>query len=162
VTIFPQSAGRRLGAGTVIAFMLLVASAAAANAAAPQPVTIDSDMYVGGPGANTGTFERTSGSSLICASGTVEDTRYVFGTHFTGNGGNPNGVPLQVDKTFHCSDGDVFMRLEIKGVFADEYFYWTVLGGSGAYAGLRGGGDGTTDSLGNGHNINHYEGVLNR
>jgi hypothetical protein len=94
--------------------------------------------------ANTGSFSKTSGSDLICDGGTVLDTRYVWGAS-RGRGGDPNGVQLQVDKTFDCGNGVVYFRLQIHGVFATETFTWVVLGGTGAYAGLRGQGSGWTD-----------------
>ena len=96
------------------------------------------------PPANTGTFS-TSGSDLICSSGTVLDTRYVWGQPH-GRGGSPNGVQLQVDKTFDCGDGLLYFRLQIHGVLSSETYTWVILGGTGAYSAVRGQGSGVTDS----------------
>ena len=101
---------------------------------------------------NAGWFE-ASGSDLICASGTVEDTWYVWGLpHY-----------LLVDKTFDCGDGLVFFRLSVHDpgdpVPVDETFTWTILGGTGAYVGLHGHGSGTTDAIAGGA-LNHYTGFL--
>ena len=142
---------------------LAVMTVAGLAAAAPQPesVTIDSTMYVAGPPPNSGTFE-VSGTNLLCANGDVHDTSYVWGQSH-GAGGNPNGVPLQVDKTFVCPDGQVFIRLQIRGVYVSEVFTWVVLGGTGAYAGLHGEGKGWTDYSPfqvNGTVVNHYMGFL--
>ena len=152
----------RASVAIVAAALLLTAMAGWAGAAGrPEPVAITSTMDIGGE-FNTGDFIRTDGSSLICSSGAVVDTRYVWGAS-RGRGGSPDGVQLQVDKTFDCGDGLVFFRLQIHGVFAIETFTWVVLGGTGPYAGLRGQGDGWTD----GSNfdsctcvVNYYSGSL--
>jgi hypothetical protein len=75
----------------------------------------------------------------------VLDTRYVWGQP-QGRGGNPNGVQLQVDKTFDCGDGLLYFRLQIHGVLASETYTWVVLGGTGPYSSVRGQGSGVTDS----------------
>lgn len=134
---------RRLAAAIGIGLLLTAIPLASVKAGSPEPVEIFSTMYVHAP-ANTGTFSRTSGSDLICSSGTVLDTRYVWGQPH-GRGGGPNGVQLQVDKTFDCGNGLVYFRLQVHGVFATETFTWVVLGGTGPYAGLRGQGSGWTD-----------------
>jgi hypothetical protein len=135
---------RSFAAATAAALLLAVIPVAGALAGAPQAVTIESTMDIHDP-ANTGDFTRTSGSNLICGSGTVLDTRYVWGAS-RGRGGNPNGLQLQVDKTFDCGDGLIYLRLQIHGVLSDETFTWVILGGTGPYARLRGNGSGTTDS----------------
>jgi hypothetical protein len=147
---------------TLAATLGLLAVIAPAAAVQPQSVTIDSTMYVAGPPPNTGAFTRVSGSNLICSAGSVVDTRYVWAGS-RGQGGNPHGVKLQVDKTFSCPTGDVYLRLEIHGVFVNETFTWVVLGGTGDYANLRGHGDGWTDYTPIGQDgtvINHYSGDL--
>ena len=152
----------RLTLTIVVAGMTALGLAGPAAAAKSEPVAIDSSMYVAGPPPNTGTFTNVSGSDLICANGTVVDTRYVWGAS-RGRGGNPNGVPLVVDKTFGCPDGQLFFRLQIHGVFVSETFTWVVLGGTGAYADFHGQGDGWTDYSPfdvDGTVVNHYTGFL--
>jgi hypothetical protein len=150
----------RITAVITAALAVMVASAPAA-AGAPEPVEIESTMLIGGA-FNVGDFTTTSGSDLICESGSVIDTRYVWGAS-QGAGGNPHGLNLQVDKTFDCGDGLVFTRLQIRGVLAEETFLWTVLGGTGAYSGLHGGGTGWTDTSDFGSCtcvVNYYSGSL--
>lgn len=144
----------------VMALMLVVAPVAAAGP--PVGIAVDSTMFVAGPPPNTGTFTVTAGDAGNCVSGTVVDTRYVWGTS-RGRGGNPNGAQLQVDKTFQCPDGQIFVRLQIQGVFVSETFTWVILGGTGPYAGLQGNGQGWTDyppEAPDGYVINHYVGQL--
>jgi len=136
--------GRTTLAAVVATLAVLMVAAPVSAGSTVQPVEIESVMVVGG-NPNVGDFERTSGSDLICDQGAVTDTRYVWGAS-QGRGGNPNGLQLQVDKTFDCGDGLLFLRLEIKGVLADETFLWTVVGGTGPYAGVHGHGDGWTDT----------------
>jgi hypothetical protein len=130
--------------------LLAVLAPTTAAASRPQPVTIDSTMMITLPEApNSGTFMRTSGSDLICASGTVLDGRYVW------------GLPdhLLVDKTFDCGDGSIHLRLSVHFSDVGETFTWTVLGGTDAYASLHGHGTGTTEPT-EGGVINHYTGFL--
>ena len=136
-------------AGACLALVAIVGTATAAGP--PQPVEIESTMWVGDP-PNTGDFS-TAGSDLICDWGTIVDTRYVWG------GMTPHGQQLQVDKTFDCGDGEIYVRMQISGVFADETFTWVVLGGTDRYAGLHGRGDGWTEGF-EGYVINHYSGFL--
>lgn len=135
---------RMTSAAVAAALAILIVAAPVAAGTPPQAVEITSVMQIGGD-FNVGDFEQTPGSDLICDEGVVTDTRYVWGAS-RGRGGNPNGLNLQVDKTFHCGDGLIFMRLQIMGVLADETFVWTILGGTGAYAAVRGQGDGWTDT----------------
>ena len=135
---------RRFAAAVGVGLLLSAIPLASARAGSPESVEIFSRMDIHGP-ANTGTFSRTSGSQLICSSGTVLDTRYVWGQPH-GRGGSPNGVQLQVDKTFDCGDGLLYFRLQIHGVLASETYTWVVLGGTGPYSTVRGQGSGVTDS----------------
>jgi D-xylose transport system substrate-binding protein len=112
----------------------------------PQWVTIVSNMtQIGYPaGYNSGTFS-TSGSGLICQSGTVLDTRYV-------NGPTPpnGGSELLVDKTFTClkgASGTIFFELFVRGYTGGETFAWVIQGGTGAYARLSGLGVGSTTPI---------------
>jgi hypothetical protein len=144
---------RRLGVICAAGLLLAVLAPAAVAAQGPQAVTIDSTMTINYPDPNSGTFTRTSGSDLICETGSVLDTRYV-----------PADLSdlrnhLLVDKTFDCGDGQVYLRLQVHFAGGDETFTWTVLGGTGTYARLRGQGDGTTEPI-EGGVINHYTGFL--
>ena len=155
---------RRLTAAALAAAMALIMMVGPAAAApTPEAVNIVSTMYVAGGPPNHGTFN-ASGSNLICADGTVDDTRYVWSAS-PWPGGNPQGVPLLVEKTFVCPDGEISLRLTIQGVYVNEVFTWVVLGGTGRYAGLHGQGQGWTDySTFNvdGTVVNYYTGYLIR
>lgn len=142
---------RRLLVGAAMAGLLLTVTAPIVGASPrPEAVTIESPMTVSMPAApNTGTFT-TSGSDLICASGTVVDTRYVW------------DLPdhLLVDKTFDCGNGLVYLRLQVHySSVGDESFTWTILRGTDTYASLHGHGRGTTDLI-EGGAVNHYVGFL--
>jgi hypothetical protein len=136
--------------GASLAIVAAVGPVAAAPR--PEPVAIDSVIMLADSGPNDGAFTRT-GSDLICASGTVIDTRYVWG------GEGPHGAQLVVDKTFTCADGAFFVRLQVHGVFVSETFTWVVLGGTGAYAHLHGHGHGFT-VYNEGWVENYYTGFL--
>ncbi len=97
-------------------------------------------MHIGISTGNYGTFQ-TSGSSLICASGTVQDTLLVYL-----RGPDPTGYDLTVDKTFTCGDhsGKIFVRLFAHNAGVGETFGWEILGGTGRYWHLDGLGVGST------------------
>lgn len=137
----------------LVASIALMGIAGPASAAPrPEAVTISSVMLIVGD-LSPGSFTRTSGSTRICESGDVQDTRWVWG------GSTPHGTPLLVDKTFTCPDGLVFVQLQIRGVYVAERFSWVILGGTGAYAGLHGHGQGWTE-YGDGWVENFYTGFL--
>ena len=97
-------------------------------------------------GFNFGTFEASRQAveaGLICESGTVEDTHIIF-AGFQSN----RGAQIPVRKTFTCDDGEPSssrFQVHLQFETATESFSWVVLGGTGAYAGVRGSGQGTTD-----------------
>jgi hypothetical protein len=134
-----------------------------ASAASPTAVTIVSPMTFNPDGFNFGTFEASGpavDAGLICESGTVDDTGIIF-AGFQSN----RGAQIPVRKTFTCPDGELFIKIQVHLEFetATESFSWVVLGGSGAYAGVRGSGQGTTVSDGSDPqtgNINNYTGFL--
>jgi hypothetical protein len=145
----------------VIAIFAVTVGAIPVAAGSPESVSIESTMLIGGD-FNEGTFTTTSGSGLLCDGGTVADSRYVWGAS-QGQGGNPHGLNLQVDKTFDCGDGLIYFRLQIRGVLAEETFLWTILGGTGPYEGLHGTGTGSTDTSDFGACtcvVNFYSGYL--
>jgi hypothetical protein len=160
---------RRLAlAGFMAASLLAVAAAPTVAALHPQPVSIVSTMTMGDP-SNYGDF-RTSGSNLICRSGQVSDT----GMAIPWVRELPNGdtqAELIVDKTFTCnSGGEILVRLDVhvllvvdsQGNIAwHEHFTWAILGGTGAYADLRGRGAGVTDATNWPETmVNYYHGVI--
>jgi hypothetical protein len=116
-------------------------------------------------GPNTGDFVATGGAvddSLICASGSVIDTRLIFAGSQSGR-----GAQIPVRKTFTCDDasGTIFVKIQVHLDFASstETFSWVILGGTGAYEKLRGSGEGST--VGDGSdpqtgNVNSYDGFL--
>lgn len=141
----------------------LVSGQAPAAAARTEQVTITSHMTFNFPDPNTGDFT-TSGpatdSGLICAAGTVLDTSLVIGGFQS-----DRGFQVNVRKTFTCGDGSgtFFVKLVAHAATdGTESFTWVVQGGTGAYEGLRGSGDGFTvpnDDPSTG-NTNNYEGFL--
>jgi len=143
----------------------LMGLATPAAAASPEAVTIVSPMTFNPDGFNFGTFD-ASGTAvddgLLCASGTVDDTRLLF-AGFQSN----RGVQIPVRKTFTCDDGSgtFFVKIQVHLDFATatESFSWVIQGGTGAYEHLHGSGDGSTVSDGSDPqtgNINTYEGFL--
>ncbi|MGD0020638.1 MAG: hypothetical protein ABSD62_15465 [Candidatus Limnocylindrales bacterium] len=126
-------------------------------------------------GFNYGTFA-TRGSDLICRSGRVDDTSYDYvAVRWFSNGDAL--ATLDVGKTFTCADGgQIFFRFEAHQYYHDpaannyiptaETFTWVILGGTGAYAPLRGQGLGVTDFHVVDHllvsDTNYYFGSLNR
>jgi hypothetical protein len=150
-------------AALIGATMLVAAAPVAANG--PTAVTIVSHMNFNPDGFNFGTFDASGPAvdeGLICASGTVDDTRLIFA------GGQSNrGAQIPVRKTFTCDDGSgqIFVKIQVHLEFATstESFTWVILGGTGAYGGVNGSGQGTT--VGDGSdpqtgNFNTYEGFL--
>jgi hypothetical protein len=153
----------------IFAFAALAALVAATFAAAPvaagppQAVSITSPMHFNEGEFNTGTFKAegiAADNGLICESGDVVDTRLIFA------GGQSNrGAQIPVRKTFSCPDGDLFIKIQVHLDFesSTETFSWVVLGGTGAYSGVRGAGSGATISDGSDPqtgNINTYTGFL--
>lgn len=144
----------------VLAAMVMSANAAVASNGAPTQVSIVSDMTFNNPNPNTGTFT-TSGpaadSGLICPSGTVFDTGFVF-SGFQGR----DGFNVLVRKTFTCADGSgtFFVKIQVHGEFdGTERFSWVVQGGTGSYGNLHGSGSGSTVPRPGG-NTNTYAGFL--
>jgi hypothetical protein len=150
---------------TALAAALAVGTAAPVAAAPPSAVTIVSHMNFNPDGFNFGTFTASGPAvddGLICASGTVDDTRLIFA------GGQSNrGAQIPVRKTFTCDDasGQIFVKIQVHLDFATstETFSWVILGGTGDYADLNGSGQGTTVSDGSDPqtgNFNTYTGFL--
>ena len=155
-----------LAAVLAVGIGLVSGQAPAAAAARTEQVTITSHMTFNFPDSpNTGDFT-TSGpatdNGLICPAGTVLDTSLVIGGFQSGH-----GFQVNVRKTFTCDDGSgtFFVKLVAHAATdGTESFTWVVQGGTGAYEGLRGNGDGFTvpnDDPSTG-NTNNYEGSFVR
>jgi hypothetical protein len=146
------------------AILVLMAIAGPTGAASPKSVNIVSHVTFNPDGPNYGDFDASGSavdSGLICASGTFVDT----GIRFAGFQSNRGIVQLQVVKEFTCGDGTgtFVVKLQIQANFDTgiESFTWVVLGGSGEYGSLHGGGSGSTVPNAPIGNINTYEGLLN-
>jgi hypothetical protein len=90
--------------------------------------------------------------------GTFVDT----GISFAGYQSNRGTVQLQVLKEFTCPGSGTFrVKLQIQANFNSgiESFTWVVQDGTGAYAALRGSGNGSTVPTSSG-NTNTYDGFL--
>ena len=155
---------RRVSVIALLAVLAVIPAAVPAVAATPRAVTIVSPMTFNPDGFNFGTFEASGAAvddGLVCASGTVDDTRIIFA-----GGQSGRGAQIPVRKTFTCPDGGTFfVKIQVHLEFATstETFSWVILGGTGPYASLRGSGSGSTVSDGSDPqtgNINTYTGFL--
>ena len=131
-------------------------------AAAPETVTIVSDVTFVDGGPNVGSFTASGDavdSAALCDAGSFEDS----GIRFAGGQARTGVVQLQVFKTFTCDDAsgtfDVKMQIQANFGTGIETFTWVITGGSGAYASLHGGGSGSTVPR-QGGNTNTYVGML--
>jgi hypothetical protein len=156
---------RAVSVVAALATVLAVTVASPVAAAPPSGVTIVSHMNFNPDGFNFGDFVASGPAvdeGLICASGSVDDTRLIFA------GGQSNrGAQIPVRKTFTCDDGSgqIFVKIEVHLDFATstETFSWVILGGNGDYAGLNGSGQGSTVSDGSDPqtgNFNTYTGFV--
>jgi hypothetical protein len=156
---------RAISVVAALATVLAVTVASPVAAASPSGVTIVSHMNFNPDGFNFGDFVASGPAvdqGLICASGSVDDTRLIFA------GGQSNrGAQIPVRKTFTCDDGsgEIFVQIQVHLDFATstETFSWVILGGTGEYAGLSGSGLGSTVSDGSDPqtgNFNTYTGFV--
>lgn len=148
----------RLPLALAFAAIAAVAFSGIASARGAQPVRIVSHMVFPGDAPNYGDFTVEGGGGLMCASGDVQDTDYLFSGYQSGF-----KVQILVLKDFICDDGVIRIKIQVHSV-ADvgETFTWVVLGGTGAYAHVAGAGQGETipnadPSTGN---TNIYTGIL--
>ena len=137
-------------------------AAPAAAAAPPQGVTIVSDVTFVEGGPNIGVFTASGpavDAGTLCDSGTFEDQ----GLRLAGFPARTGDLQIQVLKTFTCDDGsgtfDLKMQIKANPETGLETFQWVMLGGSDAYATLRGTGTGTTVPRPGG-NTNTYVGEV--
>jgi len=154
--------GARTLAGVLAATLVLVAGAVPVLAATPAlGATIESHVTFNPNGPNYGWFVASGpavGAGTLCASGTFVDT----GIKFAGFQSPRGVVQLQVYKTFTCDTGGTFdVKMQIQANFDTGYetFAWVITGGTGAEAGLRGAGTGSTVPTETG-NINTYTGLV--
>ncbi len=121
--------------GLMAAVFLLALNVSAVFAAAPEPVHIVVEEF---PGSAIPEPFTASGaavdSGLFCASGLVEDLEITY---------NDPGGPYQMIwalKRFTCGDGTIDLRMvvQLDLVTLDTTAHWRILGGTGAYEGLKG------------------------
>ena len=155
-------ARRLVGVVAAVAFALGIAGPVVAGSP-KQEVTIVSHVTFNPADKNFGEFTATGeavDSGLICGSGTFVDTAI----RFAGFQSDRGMVQLLVVKEFTCDDnsGTFTVKLQIQANFDTgiESFTWVVLGGTGDYASLHGGGSGSTVPNPPTGNINTYEGFL--
>lgn len=153
--------------GLALTGMAVLAFAAPATAAPARGVHIVSNVTFDENG-NFGDFDASGAAvsaGLICTSGTFVDTGLAFHGFQSGH-----AVQIFVAKTFTCPGSGTFdVKLQINASFdGTETFAWSITGGSGEYAKLRGAGTGSTvptfdpdtgEQIGN---VNTYDGVLTR
>ena len=134
--LFAVRAAAAAFAGAAVAAL---ASAGPALATIPTPVTIE--VITASP--TGGTFT-TSGAGL-CPSGTTTDQDVGTGGQ---SGSHANFHDL---KTFTCADGSGTFTANVQAqlIFGapTDSFTWNIVGGTGAYANLRGSGNGVGDEL---------------
>jgi hypothetical protein len=124
----------------LVAGLALMAVAGPVAAAAPQPVSITSHVTFPGDGPNYGDLSVAGGGGLMCASGRVEDTGYLWAGYQS-----DRKLQIRVTKDFICPDGIIHVVIQVHVVFGvGETFTWIVQGGTGPYASLRGSGQGST------------------
>ena len=155
---------RSISIAALVGAVMLVGAVPVA-AKGPTDVSIVSHMSFNPDGFNFGTFDASGAAvdqGLICASGTVDDTRLIFA-----GGQSGRGAQIPVRKTFTCADGSgqLFVKIQVHLDFATntESFSWVVLSGTGDYAGVNGAGSGTTvtdGSVPQTGNFNTYVGFL--
>jgi hypothetical protein len=109
-------------------------------AAAPPPnVHIEVPEVIGVNGDPFTASGAAVSAGVICASGTVDDLAVV-----SSGSGAGTFVILHVDKRFTCDDlsgtFDVRMVVRLDETTDSTTAHWRIVGGTGAYSGLRGGG----------------------
>ena len=128
---FPDLQRMRRIATLALGGVLLIALAAPVQAAGAAPTTIRLEAV-----DTTETFTTTG---PLCASGTAES----FDFHFGGSDDSHAGS-FHLKKTLTCDDGSgsFTIRVNAATVFGSptDQGGWSVEGGTGAYAGLHGGG----------------------
>ena len=130
---------KRLATAALTALTASVLLAGSALASAPQPITI---TVVTGVENSSDPFDATGG--IVCEEGVVENA----GGHFVG-WQSITHAQILILKRFTCDDGtfDILLRVKLDFETNDTVATWSVVGGTDAYASLRGAGTliGTND-----------------
>lgn len=128
-----------LTAATMVAFVLMPAAPAVAAPPLAVEITVQETIPVTIPGGG-GPFVATGpavDAGAMCPTGSTINTALT-------SRGSGSHVNLKVEKVFTCDDlsGDfvVKMRVKLDTVTGFTTARWNVMGGSGAYATLRGSG----------------------
>lgn len=151
-----SSAGKRGVVSLALLALLAVAIVSSAAAMPGTPVSISNTVTSFDPGALSD-FASTGG--VVCASGTVT-TQF---ERFVGWQSNLQSQ-IRVGKRFACGDGsgtfDLLLRVTLDFGTGDTAGTWSVVGGSGNYAKLHGGGAIHGDRLPDGGIVDVYEGTV--
>ena len=123
---------KRLATAALTALTATVLLAGSALASAPEPITI---TVVTGVEGSSDPFAATGG--LVCEEGVVGNA----GGHFVGWQSDTHAQIL-ILKRFTCDDGtfDILLRVTLDFETNDTVATWSVVGGTDAYASLRGAG----------------------
>jgi hypothetical protein len=102
------------------------------------------------PADGSGTFSVDSGPLQdICSGGVTQDTAHVFKETPSGH------LQLVILKEFYCDEGPTFVaKLSVK-IASSINFSWNVLSATDELEGMKGGGTGYADDLGD-----HYSGRI--
>ena len=129
----------------VLAAMLaLVGATASALAASPTAVTITTRTYIDEDPHN-GPWQNADANPLLCSGGEHFDLPGSYKGFPSIHSGS--GLQVQVLAEFDCTTGgSVVIKTQVHADFATdtETGTWVVLGGTGAYEGLRGWGTAST------------------
>jgi len=123
---------KRLATAAVTALTATMLLAGSALASAPEPITI---TVVTGVEGSSDPFAATGG--VVCEEGVVGNA----GGHFVGWQSDTHAQIL-ILKRFTCDDGtfDILLRVTLDFETNDTVATWSVVGGTDAYASLRGAG----------------------
>ena len=123
----------------LIAFVLLIVSVSNVFAAAPLDFHIEVEEFVGTSGETFYASGSAVAAGVMCATGTVDDLSVAVS-------GPPAGSfrILKVHKRFYCADGsgtfDVNLNVRLDLTTNETTARWSVIEGTGDYAGLDGNG----------------------
>ena len=130
---------KRLATAALTALTATILLAGPTFASAPEPITI---TVVTGMEGSSDPFAATGG--VVCEEGVVGNA----GGHFVGWQSDTHAQIL-ILKRFTCDDGtfDILLRVKLDFETSDTVATWSVVGGTDAYASLRGAGTliGTND-----------------
>jgi hypothetical protein len=123
----------------LLALLLLAVTATGVAAAAPLNMHIEVPELIGVNGDPFTASGAAVSAGVLCPSGTVDDLSVTA----SGSGGGTYTI-LHAHKRFYCSDAsgtfDVKMVVRLDNTTLDTTATWRIIGGTGAYVGLRGSG----------------------